>query len=89
MIDTQKLARHMQERGGMAKEASEALAEGINEAAIDQLVTKKDLDQAIALLDARLSKKIYAVGFIVFVAIVFIRVVLALGILGFLHQIAK
>lgn len=72
MIDTLKFARHMQEKGGMSKEAAEALAEGISEAALEQLVTKKDMEQANTLLESRLSNKLYAVGF---------SVVLALGII--------
>lgn len=70
MIDTLKFARHMQAKGGMTKEAAEALAEGINEAALEQLVTKKDLELAVA----NLSNKLYGVA---------IALVAATGIIHF------
>jgi hypothetical protein len=68
MIDTLKFARHMQEKGGMSREQAEALAEGIKEASLEQLVTKRDLE----LMEGRLNNKLYAVGF---------SVVLALGVI--------
>jgi flavorubredoxin len=68
MIDTLKFARHMQERGGMTKEAAEALAEGINEAAIDQLVTKQELKLAVS----ELKNTVWGAAF---------SIVLALGVL--------
>lgn len=64
MIDTLKFARHMQDKGGMTKEAAEALAEGINEAALEQLVTKRDLELAMA----NMSNKLYAVAFGIVIA---------------------
>jgi hypothetical protein len=69
MIDTLRFARHMQAKGGMTKEAAEALAEGINDAALEQLATKQDLE----LLEGRLSNKLYAVAF---------GIVLATGVLS-------
>lgn len=64
MIDTLKFARHMQEKGGMTQQQAEAIAEGINDAALEQLTTKRDLE----LLEARLSNKLYAVGLTVVIA---------------------
>ncbi len=65
MIDTLKFARQMQQKGGMTKEAAEALAESINEAALEQLTTKTDLE----LMEGRLSNKLYGVGFTVVIAL--------------------
>lgn len=64
MIDTLKFSRLMQDKGGMTKEAAEALAEGINEASLEQLVTKQDLELAIA----NLSNKMYIVAFGIVIA---------------------
>lgn len=79
MIDTLKFARHMQEKGGMSQVQAEALAEGIRDASLEQLATKRDLtDVATASkrdLDLAVSTiKNYILGGCV-------SVVLALGIL--------
>jgi hypothetical protein len=64
MIDTLKFARKMQDKGSMTREQAEALAESLNEALVDQVATKKDLE----LMESRLSNKLYGLGFTVIVA---------------------
>lgn len=72
MIDTLKFARHMQEKGGMSKEAAEAMATGLKEASLEELVTKKDLDLAIGAMESRLTNKLYGLG---------VTLILAVGII--------
>lgn len=64
MIDTLKFARHMQDKGGMTQQQAEAMAEAIRDAALEQLVTKRDLELAMA----GMANKLYAVAFGIVIA---------------------
>jgi hypothetical protein len=57
MIDTLKLSKRLQE-AAMPKEQAEALAEGLRDAINEELVTKQDLQAAVALLEVKITEKI-------------------------------
>lgn len=57
VIDTLKLVKRL--RGTMGETEAEALAEALNESLGERLATKGDIEAA----EARLTNKLYAVGF--------------------------
>jgi hypothetical protein len=58
VIDTLKLARALQDKGGFTREGAEATAEALNTALGEDVATKSD----IKLLDGKLTLLIWAVG---------------------------
>lgn len=68
VIDTLKLARKLRDEGGMSDKQAEALAEGLNEALMDQVATKHDLELAVSTLRNQIWSGV-------------VTVVLALGLL--------
>lgn len=62
IIDTLKLAKRLRET--MDPKQAEALAEALNDSLTERVATKGDIDAA----EARLSNKLYAVGFTVILA---------------------
>lgn len=56
MIDTLKLSKRLQ-GAAMPKEQAEALAEGLNEAIKEDLVTKQDLEAAVSRLESRIADR--------------------------------
>ena len=62
IIDTLKLAKRLRET--MDPKHADAIAEALNDALGDHVATKADIDAA----EARLSNKLYAVGFTLILA---------------------
>lgn len=60
MIDTLKLSKRLQE-ASMPQAQADAIAEGLNAAIKDELVTKRDLDAAVSRLEARIAEKAFQV----------------------------
>jgi hypothetical protein len=76
IIDTLKLARSLQSKGGFTQEAADATAEALNEALGSDVATKADigrldvtikseisrLDSRLNLLDGKMTLALWAIG---------------------------